>query len=228
MKTLILSDLHLGSPLFNKKDEVIKLLKCSEYDRIVLNGDIFDIWEDCFYDIIRKNTDIVNVINDVSTQKDVYYIEGNHDPDAVDLRLTFLYSKVVSELLLDDVFIIHGCQFDNLVNKYSWLGKILFVPHWITERIFGINLKAFFRKLFGKSLSSKRNKDYYAQLLKDVEIEAIDAYNHKCNYLVMGHTHFPKISSHDNCTYINCGDMIHNYTYVEYDDKLKDFKIKEV
>ncbi len=46
----------------------------------------------------------------------------------------------------------------------------------------------------------------------------------------MGHTHFPKTYSKDGCGYINCGDMIHNYTYVEFDEHLPNngFIIKEV
>ena len=43
MKTLVMSDLHIGSKGCNTK-AIINLLKTVEYDRLILVGDIIDGW----------------------------------------------------------------------------------------------------------------------------------------------------------------------------------------
>ena len=42
-KTIILSDIHLGSQ-YSKAKEVVKFLKSTECDVLILNGDIIDGW----------------------------------------------------------------------------------------------------------------------------------------------------------------------------------------
>lgn len=226
MKVLIVSDLHLGSPLFNKKISFLNLMQSTEYDMIVLNGDVIDIWEEKLNKIINNNIRIIETINVISKQKTVVYIEGNHDPKTEDIRKIFPNCQIIPSFQIEDLFIIHGDEFDKLVSKYSWLVKLLFIPHWIGER-FGLNIKAFFRELT-HSISNKRNKNYYTNLVKDINNEAISKYSCRCNFLVMGHTHSPKIIEEAGCVYINGGDLIHNYTYVEFDTITKKFELKRM
>ncbi len=56
MKILFLSDLHLGSPLFRRKAEILNILK-DEYDKIIVVGDLLDVWYKSAYDIYRENED---------------------------------------------------------------------------------------------------------------------------------------------------------------------------
>jgi UDP-2,3-diacylglucosamine pyrophosphatase LpxH len=223
MKTLVLSDVHLGSPLVTNKLELIALIRSSKYDRIVLNGDIFDTWEQTFFSIILNNFDFVQSLKEVSKEKLIYYIMGNHDPDKKDLQKTFpdiVFSEKIK--LNGDVLIIHGHEFDSLVTKYSWFAKLIFIPNWYFERLFHWNLKAFFRKLF-YSISNKSDKKYFNKLIGDIEQQAVEKYKNECRYLIIGHTHTPKIVEGEECTYINCGDIIHNKTCIEFDET-KQFK----
>lgn len=226
MKRLILSDLHLGSPLFTKRKEVIQALCSEEFSDIIFNGDLLDIWETNIDNIKRDNLSIITVINDVSNKKPVYYILGNHDPQVKDIKKIFPNIIIVNELQIDDLFIIHGDEFDNLVTKYSFLAKILFIPHWVGERL-GLNIKAFFREIT-QSVSNKKDKSYYKQLVRDIDKAALKKYSKRCQYLIMGHTHSPKIIESPDCTYINGGDLIHNHTYVVFDIDSKSFEIKKV
>jgi UDP-2,3-diacylglucosamine pyrophosphatase LpxH len=41
--TVVLSDIHLGTP-HSKKEEVSKFLKSIKCDKLILNGDIIDGW----------------------------------------------------------------------------------------------------------------------------------------------------------------------------------------
>ena len=227
MKILILSDLHLGSPMFSEESTIINLLKSEGYDVIVLNGDIFDVWEEPFDKIKQKNFNIVSVIREISKKKKVYFVDGNHDPDLDSLKRTFpdvIFSK---DLQLGDIFFIHGCEFDKFVTKYSLPAKILFVPNWICERTIHVDLKGIFRNI-SFSIANKRDKKYYGDLVNDINKAAIDTYKSRCKYLIMGHTHFPIIIKTEECTYINSGDMIHNRTYAEFNTETNFFEIKKV
>jgi predicted phosphodiesterase len=44
----------------------------------------------------------------------------------------------------------------------------------------------------------------------------------------MGHTHNPEIIKQEGCTYINGGDLIHNYTYVEFNTETNKFDLKRM
>lgn len=224
--TLVLSDIHLGSPLVHNKLELNKLLESDRYDTIVLNGDIFDIWEESFNKILLDNLEFVKIIHSLSIKKTVYFIIGNHDPYISEVKRLFPGMRVLDRLYLDDILIIHGHEFDNLVTKYLWFAKLLFIPNWISERLFHINLKAFFREFF-YSVSNKQNKPYFNELINDIEKEAVGKYKNECRYLIMGHTHTPKIVEGEDCTYINCGDILHNKVCIEYDED-KNFQFVKV
>jgi UDP-2,3-diacylglucosamine pyrophosphatase LpxH len=227
MKTLIISDIHLGSPLVDKKTELMNLMKLDIYDTIILNGDIFDVWEKSFDNILLANFDFVNLLKKISSKKIVYFLLGNHDPHISEIEKVFPNIVVLKELLIDeDILIVHGDQFDDLVIKYSWFAKLIFIPNWLCERLFHWNLKASFREFF-YSIANKRDKPYYSKLVGDIENEAKKYYENKCRYLVMGHTHTPKRVDIDNFSYINCGDIIHNKVCLEFDENKK-FKFIEV
>lgn len=227
MKTLVISDIHLGSPLVDKVTEIMNLMESPDYDTIILNGDIFDVWEKSFNKILLENIKLVKLIHSICLIKKVYFIIGNHDPHMIEIQKFFPDMIVVKSLLVDDdVFIIHGDEFDKLVTKYSWFAKLIFIPNWICERVFSWNLKATFREFF-YSISNKQDKPYFAELVGDIEKEAVEKYKDKCRYLIMGHTHTPKIVGSSECTYINCGDIIHNKVCLEF-SKDKHFKFIEV
>lgn len=213
-KTLFLSDLHLGSPLF-ELGTICGLILSPEYERVFLVGDIFDVWEDGLTDIVRKNRTLVNAINIASKEKEVVYLIGNHDPLEEEVQQVLPQVKTCEEYEFDGGIIIHGHSFDESIIKYSWLAKFTFFFHWIFER-FGINLKAFFRNLYF-SISNKRNKGYYKNLVLDIEEEAIKKYQYKYKFVLMGHTHFPR-HVFSTIEYINCGDWIYNRSWAWYEN----------
>lgn len=221
--TLFISDLHLGSPLFDDEIVIVDLLQSPKYDEIVLVGDILDVWEDDIESILESNRAIVEAIHKASIDRPVTYILGNHDPDRETILKYLPLVGVCEEYLFGKGVVTHGHQFDDLIIKYSWLAKIVFYIHWVCERAFGINVKAYFRRLF-YSLSAKKDKRYYNDLIIDVEKNAIEKYS-DYDYVIMGHTHLPKIVS-GKTTYVNVGDWIHNRSYVIYDSSTNIFTLK--
>jgi len=216
MKILFLSDLHLGSPLFKSHAEVLNLLY-EDYDKIFITGDLVDIWEDDLSKIVSKDSVIINRINELTN---VVIVKGNHDPSVIELESVFPGKEICYEYGANiggkKAMITHGDEFDNLIRKYSWLAKILFPIHWCLERI-GVNAKWFFRELY-YSVSVKINKTYYNDLVLNVEKELANKYRTDFHYLIVGHTHFPKITSENDFKYINCGDWTDHKSYVEYVD----------
>lgn len=216
MKLLFISDLHLGSPLFRFKNKVIRLLD-DKYDRVFILGDLLDIWEDSLESIVRDNRKIINRINELDN---VVIVKGNHDPSIFDLNSVFPNAMICSAYRYsvgDKILVmVHGDECDDLIAKYSWLARALFPIHWVCER-FGINLKGFFRELF-HSVAMKVNKQYYNDLVSGIEKELVSRYADGCDYLIVGHTHLPKIVKKGNVIYINCGDWTWNQSFAVYEN----------
>src|SRR5262245_51422886 len=79
VETLILSDLHLGSPL-SRASEALELLKASRFRRLILLGDIFCDLD--FRRLDRIHWEFLSYIRTLSNPKrriEVVWVEGNHD-----------------------------------------------------------------------------------------------------------------------------------------------------
>lgn len=216
MKLLFISDLHFGCPLFRAYRKVMSILD-GEYDKIFILGDIIDTWEDTTENIVIDNKRIIAKINSLDN---VVIVKGNHDPSMFQLGRIFYNADIVLSYKCEvdgkTMIMVHGDECDDLVFKHSWLARVLFPIHWVCER-FGINLKGFFRELY-YSISMKVDKKYYNDLVLDIEKDLVSKYKDKCDCLIFGHTHVPKLGSKDGTMYVNCGDWVWSDTYVVYKD----------
>jgi len=210
MLRLILSDLHLGNPLFKHESELLNLLYY-DFDEIIFCGDILDIWESPIDKIISKYSNLISYINRRAIDIKIIIIHGNHDPDISKLKEIFFSCLVYESYEYNNNIVIHGDEFDEFILNYSSLARWLSYFNLIFEKI-GLDLKTFFRELF-YSISAKRQKIYYNDLVSNIEKSVVDKYFNSFSTVIMGHTHMPKIVG-SKCLYINVGDMIHNYTYV--------------
>jgi len=201
VRYIFLSDLHLGSPLFKSEDAIIRLLQ-NEYDKIFLVGDIVDDWEDNVPSIVSKYNRLIFCINSLSN---VVILKGNHDPEIGVLRTIFPAADVFDDYELEgNIMVTHGHRF----SKEPW--RMTFCIFYMFERI-GINLKAFARWI--RSWFYDKN-----ELTLPEEKDTVAHYKADYDYVVMGHTHIPKIVPGAECTYVNCGDWVCSKTYVEYED----------
>ena len=117
-KTIILSDVHLGTP-HCKIDEVNDFLKYTRCERLILNGDIIDGWQ-----LKRsgkwKTTDsrFVRLILKKMEKQDteVIYLRGNHD-DVLRRFLPLNFSKLqfcedyILETQQGKYLVLHGDVF---------------------------------------------------------------------------------------------------------------------
>jgi len=235
MKALFMSDFHLGSPIFRLRN-LLEILSDPSYDEIFLVGDIFDTWEKKFSKIASEHSAFIQTIDRVSNEKPVHFIKGNHDPDITELAqywpavkfAPLLEGSKYHGVEFEGGIIVHGNMFDKLALKYEWVTRWFYYLHMFCERVFKFNLQEFLR-VSVLSISSKSDKEYFLDLIGDIEESSIEEYKGVFKFLLMGHTHYPKLISiqrgiiegtqnPDVFQYVNCGDWIVNYSYVVYED----------
>lgn len=218
---LYLSDLHLGNPLFDSRRPIINLVEDDRFDRIYFTGDIIDVWEGDFYSIREQYSTLISAVNDqIRKGKEVKIVRGNHDPDEMMLKYAFPQAKVYKEKIIEgDTIVIHGNEFDGAILRVEWLNKLLYYLFVHPLLRFKYDIRVRLRKRL-TSVSARRDKRHYDKLVTEIEKDAVAKYGKDFKYIVMGHTHFPKIvNCEGGCQYINCGDWMHNHSYVIKDKK---------
>ena len=74
MKRLIISDTHIGSK-YSRKKELYSLLKETDFDQLILNGDIIEFLKVPTFS--RIALEIFKIAKQKS--KEIIYVVGNHD-----------------------------------------------------------------------------------------------------------------------------------------------------
>ncbi|MGC9445334.1 MAG: UDP-2,3-diacylglucosamine diphosphatase [Candidatus Methanospirareceae archaeon] len=77
---IVVSDLHLGIPASNKSKfmEFLDELP-DDVERLILLGDIFDLWRRDPLGVMLDNTDILEKLMSLEPRIDVTFVVGNHD-----------------------------------------------------------------------------------------------------------------------------------------------------
>lgn len=130
-KTIVLSDIHLGSP-WSKTKELTCFLKQHTCDTLILCGDIIDGWsimrgEDMRWQ--RRHSNFIKVLLDMSHDTKIVYVRGNHD-DFLDriTPLSFANILVVKDYIYTSgdkrYYVLHGDVFDKITSSMSWLAKV--------------------------------------------------------------------------------------------------------
>jgi len=129
-KTMIVSDIHLGSRV-SRTSELLKLLKSYSFKKLILLGDIFEHLN--FNNLTNEHWELLSYFKKISKDVEIIWIEGNHDVGL---------SKVMSNLVGLEVFktytwrykgkkclAIHGHQFDRFLSNniiLSYLATIFY------------------------------------------------------------------------------------------------------
>jgi UDP-2,3-diacylglucosamine pyrophosphatase LpxH len=218
-KTIIMSDLHLGSRQ-SQTDKIISFLDNNTTEKLILNGDIIDGWalkgngkwtKDCTK-IFRKFMKM--------SEKDtkVIYIRGNHDDflkDFIPFKLNNI--RIVRKYIhtgIDDrkYFCFHGDVLDFVIMEARWLAVI---GGWSYDIVIKFNtiynkIRKWF-KLPYHSLANaiKQSVKGAINFVSDFEENAKGLTKQKgYDVAVCGHIHQPKIEN----DYMNSGDFCENST----------------
>lgn len=228
----VVSDVHLGTYGCHAK-QLLTYLNSIQPKKLILNGDIIDIWQFNKRYFPKSHLKVVKkIMTMASNGVEVIYITGNHDDMLRKFSDTFIGNmSIVDKLVLDldgkKAWFFHGDVFDASIQNAKWLAKlggygydllILFnrLINWVLERM-GKN----------KYSMSKRIKNSVKGALKyisDFEEVATDlAIENGYDYVICGHIHQPKMfireNIHGKTMYLNSGDWIENFTALEYQFK---------
>lgn len=233
-KTIVLSDLHLGSK-WSKAAEVLDFLRKNSCDTLILCGDIIDGWS-----ILRGNnikwrrihTNVMKYILFMSETTKIVYIRGNHD-DFLDRiqPLSFANISIVKDYVYESFgkryLVTHGDEFDDITTNWRWLSKLGDIGYTLL-----LNLNSFYNKrrsernLTYRSISSivKRKIKSSISYIGDYENHLAEvAGKRNCAGVICGHIHHPENKLIGDLLYINSGDWVESLSAAteEYDGTWK-------
>ncbi|GAA5523103.1 UDP-2,3-diacylglucosamine diphosphatase [Aliifodinibius salicampi] len=232
VEIVVLSDLHLGT-VGCHAIELTKYLNSISPDKLILNGDIFDIWNFKKYYWPDTHMEVVKCfISMLANGTDIYYLTGNHDEvirkiSSLQIGPLFVKDKMVLDLNGEKCWIFHGDIFDIAMKQTKWIAKIggkgydLLI---LLNRAINYVLKQTGRDKVSLSKRMKDSVKKAVQFIDDFEVAAMDlAIQNGYDYVICGHIHQPKVRGYENeegsVIYMNSGDWVENLTALEYDGK---------
>lgn len=231
VEVVVISDVHLGTYGCHAK-ELLQYLKSIKPKKVILNGDVIDIWQFSKRYWPASHMQVVKHITGLMAKGvKVYYVTGNHDEMLrrfVGFKMGSL--KIVNKVVLNldgrKAWIFHGDVFDVTMQHAKWLAKLGAVGY---DTLILINRAVNFisQKMGrGKISLSKKIKNSVKSAVKFVnafEQTAADiGISNEFDFVVCGHIHQPEIREIRNekgsITYLNSGDWIENLTALEYNE----------
>ncbi|WP_306639716.1 UDP-2,3-diacylglucosamine diphosphatase [Sanyastnella coralliicola] len=227
---LVLSDLHLGT-FGCKARELNRYLSSVEPEMVILNGDIFDMWNFKKRYFPETHMRIVKQIIRFSEKVPVYYITGNHD-EALRRYAEFSIGNLhlVNQLELriegKKYWFFHGDIFDASMQYAKWLAKL---GGWgydlliATNNIVNAVLQLFGRPRMSFSKRIKNSVKKAVKYISDFETTAAEiAIENDFDFVVCGHIHQPQRRTIEldgkAVNYMNSGDWIENLSALEFVD----------
>ncbi|GAB5558012.1 MAG: UDP-2,3-diacylglucosamine diphosphatase [Schleiferiaceae bacterium] len=229
--TVVISDIHLGTYGCHAK-ELNQYLKSIQPKKLILNGDIIDIWQFRKRYFPKSHLKVLKrFISMASKGTEVYYLTGNHDEFLrrfTDLHLgnIHLLDKLVLPLEEDKkAWIFHGDIFDASIHHAKWIAKL---GGWGYDFLILLNratnwfLDKMGKERYSLSKKIKNSVKKAVSFITDFEETAISlALSQGYDYVICGHIHQPqqRVEKSDNAEvmYLNSGDWIENLTALEYD-----------
>lgn len=229
VELVVISDVHLGTYGCRAK-ELLQYLSSIAPKKLILNGDIIDIWQFRKSYFPESHLQVLKYILDLAyTDCEVVYITGNHDEMLRKFgKMQFGRIELTNRKLLEidnkKVWIFHGDVFDASIQHTKWLAKL---GGWGYDRLIQLNniMNWGLTKLgYEKYSLSKRIKNSVKKALKFIsdfeETASHLAIENGYDYVICGHIHQPQIRQIETkkgcCTYLNSGDWIENLTALEY------------
>jgi len=238
VEVVVLSDIHLGT-YGCQADALKKYLKSIQPDKLILNGDIMDIWQFKKRYWPKSHMKVVKKIVSLAAEGvETYYITGNHD----EMLRKFSGMKLGSFHIMNDLqlqlrdgkaWFFHGDVFDVVIQNSKWLARLGAIGYDVLI-LLNVLINYFARLVGKKKVSmSKRIKDNVKTAVKYInnfeETAARTGQIKGFEYVVCGHIHQAqkRVMSFEqgDVTYLNSGDWVENLTALEYNKG--DWKIYE-
>jgi UDP-2,3-diacylglucosamine pyrophosphatase LpxH len=228
---VVISDVHLGTYGCHAK-ELLRYLKSIRPQKVILNGDIIDIWQfsksywpESHMKVVRR------LLKFVTEGIPVYYLTGNHDEmlrKFADFNLGKfqLLNKLVLEVDDKKAWIFHGDVFDVTMQHSKWLAKLGAVGYdtlivlnsmvnWCLTTL-GRQKMSFSQRIKGKFKDAVKFINHFEQTAADLAVDK------QYDYVICGHIHHAEIrevkatDSPGSVLYLNSGDWVESLTALEY------------
>lgn len=228
----VISDVHLGTYGCHAK-QLLTYLNSINPKKLILNGDIIDIWQFSKRYFPKSHLKVIKKIMDFAADGvEVIYITGNHDEmlrkfSDTSIGNISIVDKVVLDLDGKKGWFFHGDVFDVSIQNAKWLAKLggygydLLIllnrfTNWVLAKVGKERISLSKRIKNGVKGAVKFMADY-EKTITDLAID--NGYD----YVVCGHIHQPKMeireNKHGKTIYLNSGDWIENFTALEYQFK---------
>jgi UDP-2,3-diacylglucosamine pyrophosphatase LpxH len=216
--TLVISDLHLGSPV-SQKDKILEVLS-GNFNTLIINGDLFD--STSFHRYKKKDWAILSKIRKLTKSHHVIFIHGNHDKDVefiggitgMDLKSNYTFSINGVTFYAE-----HGDQYDYWIKYKPFLTFVFTGLYYWVQKI---------DKSHKLTRKLKKVSKAWIQAKEIVAKKFLDKHGKRVDVCLAGHTHYPEMtySNTHNCYYVNSGSFCdEKCTYIEiYKDGSFDLK----
>ncbi|MFD2725878.1 UDP-2,3-diacylglucosamine diphosphatase [Hyunsoonleella rubra] len=228
----VISDVHLGTYGCHAK-QLLTYLNSINPKKLILNGDIVDIWQFSKRYFPKSHLKVIKKIMDFAADGvEVIYITGNHDEMLRKFSDTTIGNiSIVDKLVLDidgkKGWFFHGDVFDISIQNAKWLAKLggygydlLILLNRMTNWV----LSKMGKERYSLSKKIKNGVKGAVKFISDYEkVIAELAIENGYDYVVCGHIHQPKMeikeNKHGKTMYLNSGDWVENFTALEYQFK---------
>lgn len=246
MRICVISDVHFkyiadrAEDLENSRI-VLSFLReaAGNYDLLVLNGDIFDLWFDWKYTLIKQYFPLLHRLAEIHEQGcRLVLISGNHDfwfnnflPEYLGVEIHD--SRYTLEADGKRMLFTHGDLHTVNDLRYKVLRKVIRLRGM--KWLFSI-LHPDLALWIGKKMSRSSRLRRISSILQNQKVSGMLDYASKqiakrrFDLVVMGHSHHPILQEQDGGTYANSGDWMLHHSYVEIIDgqiELKKYTLKE-
>lgn len=232
VEVVVISDVHLGTYGCHAK-QLLAYLNSINPKKLILNGDIIDIWQFNKRYFPKSHLKVIKKIMDFAADGvEVVYITGNHDEMLRKFSDTTIGNIcIVDKLLLDldgkKAWFFHGDVFDISIQNAKWLAKLGGYGYdflILLNRFTNWGLSKLGKERFSLSKKIKNSVKGAIKFIDDYEKVITDlAIDNGYNYVVCGHIHQPKMeireNKHGETMYLNSGDWVENFTALEYQFK---------
>ena len=228
----VISDVHLGTYGCHAK-HLLAYLNSIEPKKLILNGDIIDIWLFSKRYFPKSHLRVLKKILDMAAEGvEIIYITGNHDEMLRKFSGTVIgnisiVDKKVLELDGKKAWFFHGDVFDVSIQNAKWLAKLGGYGYdflILLNRLINWCLVGMGREKYSLSKKIKNSVKGATRYIGDFENVACDlAIEKGYDYVICGHIHQPKMlikeNKHGKTLYLNSGDWVENFTALEYQFK---------
>lgn len=227
-RSLFVSDVHLGSK-HSQAAALLETLHQHEPEFLYIVGDFIDGWKlkrrwrwpPCYDQLFERLLELKRL----GTR--IHYMPGNHDNflrdflanfGIVELRDQFIHQAADGRRYL----VIHGDQFDKVEQSAQWLSVVgTHAYDWLLTTNYWINWargKRTNRYAFC-GMMKRRIKKVVRRVsgFEDQLVAAAQA--RRCEGIICGHIHTPRIGELGGLVYCNTGDWVENCTaLLEFND----------